>query len=1314
MKNICQILLLPILLVLFPEFLSAQNQFVVDKVFFKENSFSKIKVSGYGDIWCQNADETNQLYVIKPGWKISDVSDILDEQITTEITDFAAANTGAIIGTKGQGLFYLHNDKLEAIDASILGDTVEIKDVFSISYPSNNHKRNSFGVCADSSKHSFEFDDDQQLKYTVPQYNQGKVKYIRTGQKLEILADDEFELGVSTPRSYNVFRSSYYKSTDIPTPNDFEFWDNGSWYWWLATDKGLYFNRKNWVPFLPEDKINELVALEFSYYGSDFLVASSSGLYLQDYSGNTQPQKIELGNDITAVNDMVWAGNALLLATDKGIVRMLHKTCDGQEDNIGVKDNTINILGSTDQQFFTKFWFQWDQYSWNFSDGSTSTEVNPINELTSTGYYKASFKHSNQYCEGEAEKYFPVYSSDNTIEDNFEKIEVVGLTDVYREIQCLALGQFSDDANPDFYIATTGWQTNKGFWAINTEPLKYDDLSGPFMPTNYYTSQNISVGDINNDGIDEVVASNENYGVVASPKKYNVETVDFNYIKGFKKVQALDFNNDGFNDVSGIDSQSMIKLFINNGDFSFSTLGFSSYISANNLCWADFNLDGYLDMIVTTSSSVHMYSNNGNSLTQVKQFNNAKGTYIRQGDLNNDGYPDFAVGSSEYFYIIKSNNLGTYEALDYGFLREAELDGRENSLVCFDMGDMNNDGRIDILYSGTEKESLFYNMGEMVFVDQSFGLNKLDINTGYNNRLMLSDLDENGNLDWVHINYSRAYATSRKSLTNNWIEFKLKGIKSNWNAIGARVDLYNTVDGKIFKQSRQITNSCQGNVSTSHVIHFGLGDQATVDSLKVFWPSGLQRIYKNINGNKVISLVENAWPNVNTVICSNATTTVNLPEVEGYEYEMILNSVTIDDGMTATKELSEAGKYKLVLHHALGNDTSEIVDWSIVRPAIAGISTQDDVNLCPHDSIKLEASGGLSYNWLLKEYIINEANHAYFWAKEAGAYQTVSIDQYGCRDTSDILAVLAKEGPSFHLPSDTSICEGNNLILNVEDAAVHWFTQEVNDTLQIVASDDYKVTVTKSNGCEELRQINVKMLRQPYFWFDSDTIESCNRPYVRMYATNSYDISKYIWSDGQTSYGSSRTINEPGKYIVEALGDNGCRYTDSIYVEMPEWPLSIINDTIVDDNTNLTLNIPDTYSVAWWNGSDQNSVMVNTSDLNDSQYLWVDIYDDKNCRNRYYFMVEKSIVGINKVKFDDYFRVHVSNKVLRLSPSDLNFGEGVIKIFNTAGQCVKNQDYFNTNNQDVIVNLNEHPNGIYIILMQIDSESFGVKKFNLN
>lgn len=86
-------------------------------------------------------------------------------------------------------------------------------------------------------------------------------------------------------------------------------------------------------------------------------------------------------------------------------------------------------------------------------------------------------------------------------------------------------------------------------------------------------------------------------------------------------------------------------------------------------------------------------------------------------------------------------------------------------------------------------------------------------------------------------------------------DLALQGTKTDRDGIGARIKLVSKTVGA---QYNHMTTSV-GYASSSDVpAHFGLGPDASVESIEIRWPSGIVQKLHNVSADQVLKVVEPA------------------------------------------------------------------------------------------------------------------------------------------------------------------------------------------------------------------------------------------------------------------------------------------------------------------------------------------------------------------------------------------------------------------------------------------------------------------------
>jgi enediyne biosynthesis protein E4 len=327
------------------------------------------------------------------------------------------------------------------------------------------------------------------------------------------------------------------------------------------------------------------------------------------------------------------------------------------------------------------------------------------------------------------------------------------------------------------------------------------------------------------------------------------------------------------------------QLFLNRGDGTFEDVSEEWDIRAHvgrgmGVGMADYDLDGRPDLFVTNDTYYNfLFHNTGRKFDEVAlqegvalaadgEFISGMGLDFR--DINNDGYPDivFVALNNQTFPIFRNDAGKMFEEITgQSGMRELSwsMSGWGAGLCDFD-----NDGWKDLFVTRGHVESLEKPGTE---VDQ---YNTVFRNLGSSGRWQaltaeaglaaasparhrgcaFGDLDGDGRVDVVATALERPAEIwmNRSEDAGHWLDIALEGTKSNRDAIGAVVKVVTRAG----TQYNHMTTSTGYASSSLGPVHLGLGTEQRVQCLEIRWPSGILQRFRNVAGNRTITVKEAA------------------------------------------------------------------------------------------------------------------------------------------------------------------------------------------------------------------------------------------------------------------------------------------------------------------------------------------------------------------------------------------------------------------------------------------------------------------------
>jgi Flp pilus assembly protein TadD/peroxiredoxin len=355
-----------------------------------------------------------------------------------------------------------------------------------------------------------------------------------------------------------------------------------------------------------------------------------------------------------------------------------------------------------------------------------------------------------------------------------------------------------------------------------------------------------------------------------------------------------DFNADGHQDLYVANDFGRNNLYRNNGDGTFTSVASEAGVedpgAGMSASWFDYDNDGNQDVYVS-----NMWSSAGMRVSEQERFHqgepeNIRALYRRHArgnslyrnlgngqfhnvsekagvemgrwawssdawDFDHDGYADLYIANG---YISGPESLRAANGdISSFFWRQVVGQSPQNSLPSakYEQGwnAINELIRSDATWNGYERNVFYANNRDGTFseVSGAAGLDFLDDSRAF----ALADLDHDGRLEIILKNRNapqvRVLHNAIKQI-GHVISFRLRGTKSNRDAIGAAI----TLNAGGLRQTKFLQAGSGFLSQHTKELFFGVGNTEGTVRASIRWPSGITQTFAQLPVNRRIEIQE--------------------------------------------------------------------------------------------------------------------------------------------------------------------------------------------------------------------------------------------------------------------------------------------------------------------------------------------------------------------------------------------------------------------------------------------------------------------------
>jgi gliding motility-associated-like protein len=625
---------------------------------------------------------------------------------------------------------------------------------------------------------------------------------------------------------------------------------------------------------------------------------------------------------------------------------------------------------------------------------------------------------------------------------------------------------------------------------------------------------------------------------------------------------------------------------------------------------------------------------------------------ISVADLNGDGFPEIVVSGFTQPNIFIVPNLSTQGSLLFGPVKELRMTG---NLINLATGDLNHDGKIDIIATKILQNKVgvlinrtdlsasnsvmnieFNNEVEIAVNDKPWGLDLGDINgdgrvdivlasieSGLKRVALLENTSANGQFSYIphfittpettrNVRVGDLDGDGKPDIALTSIETNKVTILRNKHCVTPRLLTSGPILACAGEEISIQASPASGIVYEWHKSD-GVNQTSTSGSAPVFRDTPAEGSYqywlvaKGEGGactftSPVVSVMVSPTagfiPDPVIVdpgkVCAGQSLTLELDPASlagDVDYTWTHPDGSISSGTQLTVSnpgLRSAGRYivKAVRGSCQGTADSLLVE--VLSPPALEVSSSHPLTFCQGYSVSLSVTSDpqFSYQWQRDNLDIAAAQGSTLTVSQGGAYRLRGLFMGSCPVESPVYTLTAVAPPvaGFDLPS-AGTCAGQPVTFSNTSAVTdgipvqyRWLngdggsSSDFNPVYTYTTAGNYTVELQVSypdSRCASTitRILTISSAPTVTIVPEGDP-EICRGESLRLNAGGAY--SSYLWSNGLTV--SSITVDQPGIYRLTGTDATGCAATAELSVEVRELPVISVNPsqaTIADGESVL-------------------------------------------------------------------------------------------------------------------------------------------------